>query len=126
MLLNSRIHLVVGICALASFLIPNVLGQGVSDEGFRPAAEYPAASPNGTALVYVSNQDGSRDLWISSASGANAHALTPWPGTDEKQPSWSPDGLHIVFSSTRGATKHNIWIINPDGSNAQKLTSDDA
>lgn len=97
-----------------------------SDEGLRPGADYPAMSPDGTKIVFTANLDGSRDLWLSDATGANLVRLTPWADSDENQPAWAPDGSRIAFSSTRGSPKHNIWVIKPDGSDAQQLTSDDA
>src|SRR5215203_2419099 len=80
-----------------------------SEEVNKPTAEYPAPSPNGSQLVYVSTALGSRDLWRSDRNGANSSVLTPWPSSDEKHPDWSPNGNRIVFSSTRGSAKHHIW-----------------
>jgi len=98
-----------------------------SDEGNKPAAQYPALSSDGTRLVYVSNDSGgTRDLWIADSNGANPSILTPWPSSDEKHPSWAPNAGRIVFSSNRGSSKHQIWVINSDGTNALQLTSDDA
>jgi dipeptidyl aminopeptidase/acylaminoacyl peptidase len=114
------------VAALCVLLAAYSLASLASEEASKLTAEYPASSPDGTKLVYVSNETGSRDLWIASVNGANATLLTPWPDSDERHPDWAPNGNRIVFSSTRGATKHNIWTINPDGSNATQLTSDDA
>jgi WD40 repeat protein len=95
-----------------------------SDEGFRPGAEYPALSPDGNTLIFVSNVSGDRDIWIAGADGGKATPLINWPSSDEKQPSWSPDGTHIAFSSNRNSAKHQIWVVNSDGSNAIQLTLD--
>ncbi|MBU1937892.1 hypothetical protein KKG05_10885, partial [bacterium] len=37
-------------------------------------------------------------------------------------PAWSPDGVKIAFTSTRGGSKA-IWVMNWDGSDPRKLTS---
>ena len=95
-------------------------------EEARPGAAYPAISPDGSKLVFVSDVGGSRDLWIADAGGTNAALLTAWPDSDEKDPAWAGDGSTIVFSSNHGATRHNIWVIDADGLNALQLTSDDA
>lgn len=38
----------------------------------------------------------------------------------------SPDGRRVAYMSTRGGAAPDVWVINPDGSNAQPLTSDEA
>ena len=118
---NSVKYMVV--CGLLA-VITNV--AVASDDPAVPGAEYPAMSPDGTKLVFTSNQNGSRDLWVARADGSDARQLTQWPDSDEKQPSWSQDGTRIVFSSNRGASRHNIWVIDVNGANATQLTSDDA
>jgi len=52
-------------------------------------------------------------------TGENAHKLTD-RGSNE-DPSWSPDGFHLVFSSTREGKKE-IYLMNWDGSDPQRLT----
>ena len=42
----------------------------------------------------------------------------------DKSPSWSPDGRRIAFSSNRETGAFQIWLINPDGSDPVRLTSD--
>ncbi len=39
----------------------------------------------------------------------------------DSNPSWSPDGERIVYSSSKGGTA-NIWIMNSDGSDKKKIT----
>jgi dipeptidyl aminopeptidase/acylaminoacyl peptidase len=113
--------------AVAAVMIAVTVAVAVgSVEGNKPAAEYPAVSVDGNNLVFVSNVDGSRDLWISDVTGANAVVLAAWPDSDETHPSWSPDGSRIVFSSTRGAATHHIWSIDRNGANARQLTFDAA
>ena len=47
--------------------------------------------------------------------------LTSEPGSNEA-PSFSPDGQHIVFESTRDGSSQ-IWVIDVDGGNLRRLTS---
>ena len=91
----------------------------------RAKAERPAPSPDGSRIVYVSDVAGNRDLWSTDAAGSNPAVLLNWL-SDETDPSWSPDGQHIVFSSSHDAAKHHIWRVDANGLNPLKLTDDDA
>lgn len=43
--------------------------------------------------------------------------------SDDKEPSWSPDGKKLVFASSRdGAARSDIWIVNADGTEPRRLT----
>jgi TolB protein len=47
--------------------------------------------------------------------------LTHGEGRNEN-PSWAPDGRHLVFMSTR-AGLHQIWTMLADGTQVQQLTT---
>ena len=42
--------------------------------------------------------------------------------SDDIYPSWSPDGMRIIFSSNRSGN-YDIWVMDSDGSNKTQLTS---
>ena len=54
------------------------------------------------------------------ADGSNQRRLTENPGHDW-QPSWSPDGERITFTSGRGE-RWDIYVIDADGKNPRRLT----
>jgi len=60
----------------------------------------PAWTPDGRALLYVSDEMGSNDVDIVGASGGNPVRLTADQG-DEYAPSPSPDGSRFAFVSNR-------------------------
>jgi Tol biopolymer transport system component len=99
----------------------------------------PGWSPDGLSVAYVSEQAGSRDIWIQSVSGAassSAVRLTDHPAEDT-QPAWSPDGRHIAFVSSRGrgptldqsvefgySLGGDIWIAPAAGGPAERVLQD--
>jgi len=63
--------------------------------------QYPALSPDGTALA-VSVHDETTQLWIRRSDGTR-QKLTQ-EGTVNWRPAWAPDGQSLVFSSNRRGT----------------------
>jgi TolB protein len=82
----------------------------------------PAWSPNGQLLAFSWRRpEGNYDLYLMDAATSKIVEITRDTGRNER-PSWSPDGRHIVFESTRGGTRQ-IWEMLADGSQAHQLTS---
>ena len=52
------------------------------------------------------------------ATGEDVRRLTPFC----YNPSWAPDGRHIVFESTRNGERQ-IWTMLADGSQPHQLTT---
>lgn len=85
----------------------------------------PAWSPDGTKIVFFSNQSSDYEIWTMNANGGDRTKLTNRPGRDS-MPRWSPDGSRIVFQgevrTAEGATDVEIFNINRDGSGLVQLT----
>ncbi len=91
---------------------------------------YPSFAPDGSAVVYVSDQVKSPpDLWIQplaadGSPGGAARRLTDHPGT-AAYPSYSPDGRWIAYHrSLQG--RRDIWIVPAAGGPPVQFTSDAA
>jgi len=81
----------------------------------------PAFSPNGGEIVFTSTRGGSMDLWVMNADGTSPRPVfQDEPG--DWHPSWSPDGLRILFESDRGEGESQIWMVNRDGSDLRQVT----
>src|SRR5262249_38849565 len=87
-------------------------------QGSRQAVS-PDLSPDGEWLVFY-EAGKQEDLFLVKADGTGLRQLTNDIYKD-RYPRWSPDGKRIAFHSNR-AGKHDIWVINPDGSGLERLT----
>ena len=56
------------------------------------------------------------------ADGGNRQNLTNNDRTDE-DPSWSPDGKRIAFTSLKGGRKRDIYVMDANGDNPRNLTN---
>ncbi len=81
----------------------------------------PSWSPKGDLIAYVSREgDGRNQIYITDVTGSFSRRLT-FEGSNE-DPSFSPDGLHIVFSSNRTG-RWELWQMHWDGSGQRQLTN---
>jgi len=86
------------------------------------AAPAEAAWPGADAeIAYVSTQDGNLEIYAVAADGSGQVNLTNHPARDQ-DPSWSPDGSRIAWSSSAGGAHQDIWVMNADGSQRANYT----
>ncbi len=96
-------------------------------------------SPDGSRVLYVLSQWDMKenlantDIWMISARGGEPVKLTNGPKRDYS-PRWSPDGRIVAFLSDRpekgsrtgssddGRDRTQIYLINPNGGEAWRLT----
>ena len=87
----------------------------------RDASYDPAWSPDGSRIVYVSEDTGSDDIWTMAPDGRDARNLTPNNDYD-KRPSWSPDNRSIAFWSSRAGVSQ-IYVMDSDGKNVRNISN---
>ena len=81
----------------------------------------PAWSPRGNWIAYVCRTPKKEyKLCVITPDGQKHLQLTTGLGVDDS-PSWSPDGRHLVFSSTVDG-KSQIYMINVDGKDLERIT----
>ena len=79
----------------------------------------PAWSPTGDLIAYVSDADGSDDVWIADPSGGNPVNLTRSFAGVDAWPAWSSDGRNIAFYSERDGG--GIYTMTALGANVRRV-----
>ncbi|MEO8069439.1 MAG: DUF5050 domain-containing protein [Flavobacteriales bacterium] len=79
-----------------------------------------AVAANGYRIAVGKLRNGKRNIWSMDADGRHARPVSTNP-TDDYSPSWSPDGMALVYNATIDG-KVEICRIRVDGSGYQRLT----
>src|SRR4051794_22405797 len=58
----------------------------------------PKWSPDGQSIVFVSDKNGSDNLWLMAADGSHQRMLTRDEQRQFVSPTWTPDGKYVVVS----------------------------
>jgi len=81
----------------------------------------PTFSPDGSKMAFVSSRNGLPQLFVQDLASGEVKRLT-FSGRYNTQPSWSPVGDKIVYTTWEKGGKINIFTINSDGSGLMQLT----
>ena len=86
--------------ATSSINVMNADGSGQTRLTNNAAGDYyPAWSPDGARIAFVSTRDGNRQIYVMNADGSNQTRLTFVSSVDD-DPSWSPDGTQFALAYT--------------------------
>ena len=86
----------------------------------------PAWSPDGRTIAYDGYEDGeeNRKIHLIAPDGTNRRRLAGDIPSHDMEAAWSPDSQWIAFVSSRGIWGNEIYLMNADGTNQQRLTRD--
>lgn len=92
-----------------------------------------SASPTGDPVVGAGEEwivyqwmAGSGDgIFLVRPDGTGHHQLVPDLAGSEIHPDWSPHGERIAFISVTPADRHELWVVDADGTNRSMLFSCD-
>ena len=110
------------------FSIPLTGGQP-SNLTQTPSAQEdtPVFSPDGSTIAFASDRTGDWDIYLMDTDGTNVRpALSGDAGTDEVHPTFTLDGLGLVFSSNHADGNWDIYTATIGSSEWTRLTTDPA
>ncbi len=99
------------------------LGEKLKLPGLRRTS--PAFSPDGTRIAFVSEANGSTEVWVANADGSRPLAVTRFTEGAAGSPSWSPDGRFLAYDRvhpSEGVTQ--IFIVPAGGGEPRQFTFD--
>lgn len=86
-----------------------------------------AYSPDGSEIIYASNEDASMNLYVMNKDGSNVRQITHTKGCYNGGPFFSPNGEWIIFRSDREIKDYlQLYRIRPDGTEETQLTFNNA
>jgi eukaryotic-like serine/threonine-protein kinase len=80
---------------------------------------YPAATPDGRYIVFVSTRTGNSNIYRYDLISGEQKQLTS--GLSEEFPAVSADGKWVIYASTE-SIKHTLWKVSIDGGEPVQLT----
>ncbi|RJP31975.1 MAG: hypothetical protein C4527_06885 [Candidatus Omnitrophota bacterium] len=84
---------------------------------------YPAISPDGTKIAFMSERAGRQDIWLMDIDGSNLTNLTAATG-NSSLPAWSPDGKNLTFVSDRDGNQE-IYVMDLQSGETTRITHDE-
>jgi len=103
----------------------------------RHLEDYATWSPDGSRVAFVEGRpvrvgteakndpvyDTATDIYIASAVGGSRRRVTHEPAASEvKQPVWSPDGKHLLYSASYDYNDLELYAVNPPDRHPRALT----
>ena len=77
----------------------------------------PSFSPDGRKLVFISDRNGSENVWVSNADGTHARAITTTERENYMSPTWAPDNEYVI-----AAKGPQLWMYHESGGTGVQMT----
>src|SRR6266403_1842599 len=105
------------------FTIPIGGGPAKLISGGMAFDSQPKFSPDGKWIAFLSDREGSENIWIMHPDGAGVKQVSKDPNNEFTSPSWAPDGKYIFVSKTHfGIGPREIWMYHVDGGTGIQIT----
>ena len=83
----------------------------------------PKFSPDGKWIAFISDRQGSENVWVMHPDGTGVKQVSKDPNSDFTSPSWAPEGMYILVSKEAfGIGSSEIWMYHIDGGTGVQIT----
>ncbi len=105
------------------YTLPIEGGEAKLIDGGMAFDSQPRFSPDGKWIAFISDREGSENVWIMHPDGTEPKQVSKDPNNPFASPSWSPDGKYIFVSKAGfGITAYEIWMYHVDGGAGIQIT----
>ena len=105
------------------YTLPIEGGKAKLIDGGMSFDSQPRFSPDGQWIVFLSDREGSENVWIMKTDGSGAKQVSKDPQNEFASPTWDPSGKYIYVSKTKfGIGPREIWMYHVDGGSGVQIT----
>src|SRR6266481_4547984 len=105
------------------YTLPIEGGKAKLIDGGMSFDSQPRFSPDGQWIAFLSDREGSENIWMMRADGSNAKQVSKDSSGEFASPSWSPDGNYVFVSKAAfGIATFEIWMYHVQGGSGVQIT----
>jgi Tol biopolymer transport system component len=105
------------------YTLPIAGGEAKLIDGGMAFDSQPRFSPDGKSIAFLSDREGSENVWIMHADGSDAKQISKEASAEFASPSWSPDGNYVFVSKAGfGINTFEIWMYHVQGGSGVQVT----
>src|SRR5580704_12107743 len=105
------------------YILPIEGGQAKLISGGMAFDSQPRFSPDGQWITFISDREGSENIWIIHPDGSGVKQVSKNTADDFGSPAWTPDGKYIVASKMPfGIGANELWMFHVDGGTGVQIT----
>src|SRR6266705_1593495 len=89
------------------FTLPVEGGQAKLISGGMAFDSQPKFSPDGQWIAFLSDREGSENIWIMHPDGTGVKQVSKDPNNEFTSPGWAPDGKYLYYAAKLGSLSYN-------------------
>jgi Tol biopolymer transport system component len=105
------------------YTLPIEGGQAKLISGGMAFDSQPKFSPDGKWIAFLSDREGSENLWIMKPDGSDPKQLSKDNWSEFASPAWTPDGQYVIVSKAPSSLgTYELWMYHTSGGSGVQIT----